>query len=333
MRAALLLAGLALQACSGPAGRGGPGAAPTARRLSIATGGTGGVYYILGGAMARVLSRDLPGLQATAEVTSASVENLHFVADGSADLGFSLADSAHDAAQGRGKFPEALPVVALASLYDNVTHVVSREEAGLAAVADLRGRRVSTGSPNSGTELIAERVLSAAGLEAGRDLKRERLGVAESAAALKDGRIDAFFWSGGLPTAAVLELAATPGTRLRLISDAALVPPLVAAHGPLYAVTTIPDNLYPHTRGVQASAVRTLLVARRDLPEDLAYAITRLLFDKKEELAAAHPMARQLDPRAAARAPIPVHPGAARYYREQGVWAAPSANPSPGPPP
>jgi TRAP transporter TAXI family solute receptor len=319
MSAARLLGALALAAvaCSRPS-------TATARRLSIATGGTGGVYYVLGGALARVLSRDLPGLQATAEVTSASIENLHFVADGSADLGFSLADSAHDAAQGRGKFPEPLPIVALASLYDNVTHIVTRDEAGLASVTDLRGHRVSTGSPNSGTEVIAERILEAAGLDPTRDLRRERLGAAESAAALKDGRLDAFFWSGGLPTASVVELAATPGTRLRLLSDAPLVPKMVAAHGPHYGVARIPDGLYPGTKGVEASSVRNVLVAHRDLPEDLAYQITRLLFAKKDELAAAHPMARALDPKAAVLSPVPLHPGAIRYYKEQGVWPSPS---------
>jgi uncharacterized protein len=320
-RAAALLA-IVLAACSRPGPGASPGPGATERRLSIATGGTGGVYYVYGGALARVLSREVPGLEVTAEVTAASVENLHFVSDGSADLGFSLGDTAHDAAQGRGRFPQPLPVTALASLYDNVTHVVSREEAGLAAVTDLRGRRVSTGSPNSGTEVIAERVLAAAGLDPARDLRRERLGVAESSAALKDGRLDAFFWSGGLPTAAVTELAATPGTRLRLISDAPWVERMVAAHGPHYAIARIPDDLYPGTRGVEASSVRNVLIAHRDLPEDLAYQITRLLFAKKDELAAAHPMARALDEKVAVRTSLPLHPGAIRYYRERGVWPA-----------
>ncbi len=310
-----VLAGLALltvaAACS---------SAPQTQRLSIATGGTGGVYYVYGGALAQVLSRNLAGVEATAEVTAASVENLSFLAQGSADLGFSLADTAADAVAGRGRFPSALPVCALASLYDNVTHIVVATGSPARTVADLRGRRVSTGSPNSGTEVIAERVLEAAGLDPARDVTTERLGASESAAALKDGKIDAFFWSGGLPTAAVMELAATPGVSIRLLSDADLVPRLTDAHGPLYGVLEVPEGVYRGVPAVRVSTVRNLMMVRRDMPDDLAYRITRLLFEKKAELAAAHAAARDLDPARAAVAPVPFHPGAIRYFREAGVW-------------
>lgn len=294
-----------------------------AQRLSIATGGTGGVYYVYGGALAQVLSRHLQGVEATAEVTAASVENLSFLAQGSADLAFSLADSAADAVAGRGRFPSALPVCALASLYDNVTHIVVPADGPVRTVSDLRGRRVSTGSPNSGTEVIAERVMKAAGLDPARDVTPERLGVSESAAALKDGRIDALFWSGGLPTAAVMELAATPGFRVRLVSDADLVPRLTEAHGALYGVLDVPEGAYRGTPGARVSTVRNLMMVRRDMPEDLAYRITRLMFERKADLAAAHPAARDLDPARAAVGPVPFHPGAIRYFREAGVWKQP----------
>jgi TRAP transporter TAXI family solute receptor len=311
----LALAGLAA-ACSSPGSE--------AQRLSIATGGTGGVYYVYGGALAQVLSRHLPGVEATAEVTAASVENLNFLAQGSADLAFSLADTAADAVAGRGRFASPLPVCALASLYDNVTHVVVLADSPIRSVADLRGRRVSTGSPNSGTEVIAERVLKAAGLDPARDLTPERLSVSESAAALKDGRVDAFFWSGGLPTAAVMELAATPGVSIRLLSDADLVPRLTQEHGALYGVLDVPEGAYRATPAARVSTVRNLMMVRRDMPEDLAYRITRLLFERKAELAAVHPAARDLDPARAAVAPVPLHPGAVRYFREVGAWKDPS---------
>ena len=315
MRPVSCLAALALAAgCS---------SGPQTQRLSIATGGTGGVYYVYGGALAQVLSRNLPGVEATAEVTAASVENLNFLAQGSADLGFSLADTAADGVAGRGRFPSALPVCALASLYDNVTHIVVPADSAVRAVADLRGRRVSTGSPNSGTEVIAERVLKAAGLDPARDITPERLGVSESAGALKDGKIDAFFWSGGLPTAAVTELAATPGLAIRLVSDADLVPRLNEAHGPLYGLLDVPEGAYRGTQSVRVSTVRNLMMVRRDMPDDLAYRITRLMFEKKGELAATHPAARDLDPARAAVAPVPFHPGAIRYFREAGFWKDP----------
>lgn len=266
-----------------------------------------------------MLSDALAGVSATAEVTAASVENLDFLEQGSADLAFTLADTASDAVRGQGRFDRPLRVQALASLYRNATHVGVRAEGPLRAVADLRGRRVSTGAPNSGTEVIAERVLQAAGLDAARDLARERLGASESAAALEDGRIDAFFFSGGVPTAAVLELAATPGFALRLLSDAAHVPALVARHGPLYATMTIPAGTYPGVAAVEVSSVLNLLVCRAELDEELAYRITRALFAHRDELATAHPAARELDARVAASgSPIPYHPGALRYYRELG---------------
>jgi TRAP transporter TAXI family solute receptor len=312
-----LLVALAVGGCSSAP----PGA--TSQRLSIATGGTGGVYYVYGGALAQVLSRNLDGVEATAEVTAASVENLNFLAQGSADLAFSLADTAADATAGRGRFPSPLPVVAIASLYDNVTHVVVRADSPIRAIADLKGKRVSLGSPNSGTEIVAGRVLGAAGLDAARDVTPERLGVSESAEALEDGRIDAFFFSGGLPTAAILELAATPGVHLRLISDADLVPKLTAAYGPLYDVLEVPAGAYKDTPAARVSIVRNLMMVRRDMPDDLAYRITRLLFEKKAELAAVHPAAGELDPKRAAVAPVPFHPGAVRYYREVGVWSDP----------
>lgn len=293
------------------------------QRLSIATGGTGGVYYVYGGALAQVLSRNLQGVEATAEVTAASVENLNFLAQGSADLAFSLADTAADAVAGRGRFEAPLPVCTLASLYDNVTHIVVIADGPVRAVADLRGRRVSLGSPNSGTEVIAERVLKAAGLDPARDVTPERLGASESAGALKDGKIEAFFWSGGLPTAAVMELAATPGMSIRLLSDADLVPRLNAAHGPLYGVLDVPEGVYRGTPGSRVSTVRNLMMVRKDMPEDLAYRITRLMFEKKAELAAVHPAARDLDPARAAVAPVAFHPGAIRYFREAGVWQDP----------
>jgi TRAP transporter TAXI family solute receptor len=308
---------LGLAACSSAP----PGA--TSRRLSIATGGTGGVYYVYGGALAQVLSRNLPGVEATAEVTAASVENLDFLAQGSADLAFSLADTASDAVAGRNRFKAPLPVCALASLYDNVTHVVVRADAPIRSVAELKGRRVSLGSPNSGTEVIADRVLRAAGLDPARDVTPERLGGSESAEALKDGRIDAFFFSAGLPNAAVMELAATPGVPVRMLSDGDLAPRLSAAHGPLYGVLDVPADTYKGVPAARVTIVRNLLMARCDLTEDLAYRITRLLFEKKADLAAVHPAARDLDPARSSVAPVPVHPGAIRYYREAGAWKEP----------
>ena len=208
---------------------------PRPQFISIATGGTGGVYYPYGGGLAKVLNDSLPNIRATAEVTAASVDNLKFIRDGKADVAFALADTVADAAAGRGAFEgRSVPVAALAVLYSNYTHVVTLQSSGITTIAGLRGRRVSTGSPGSGTEVIAFRVLRAAGLNPDADVTRQGLGASESADSLKDGKIDAFFWSGGLPTAAVQDLAHSQGITIGLIPTGDLVAALQREHGDLY---------------------------------------------------------------------------------------------------
>jgi TRAP transporter TAXI family solute receptor len=288
--------------------------------ISIATGGTGGVYYPYGGGLAKVLNESLPGIRATAEVTAASVDNLKFIRDGKADIAFALADTVADAAAGRGAFEGApVPVAGLAILYSNYTHVVTLESSGIANIAGLRGRRVSTGSPGSGTEVIAFRILRAAGLNPDRDVSRQGLGASESADSLKDGKIDAFFWSGGLPTAAVQDLSHSQGISIRLLPTAALVDGLRSAHGPLYFPLTIPPGTYPDVNtAIDVVGVANILVVNQAMPEQLAYDITRVLFEKQPELAQIHPEARNLSlPSASTGSPVEFHPGAMRYFKEK----------------
>lgn len=287
--------------------------------VSIATGGTGGVYYPYGGGIAKVLNENLPGIRATAEVTAASVDNLKLIRDGKADIAFALADTLADAVAGRGSFAGApVPAASLAVLYSNYTQIATRAMAGITSVAGLRGLTVSTGSPGSGTEVIAFRVLRAAGLDPDRDIRRQGLGVSESADAFKDGKVDAFFWSGGLPTAAIQDLTHTKGIVVRLIPSADLVPALQKQYGDLYFPLEIPPGAYPRiSTAVPVVGVANVLVVNRSMPEQLAYDITRLLFEKQAELAAIHPEARNLSRETAANgSPADLHPGAARYYRE-----------------
>ena len=205
------------------------------KTMSIGTGGTGGVYYPLGGAVANVLSKSLPNVQATAEVTGGSVDNLKLIGAGQSELGFTMADAALDALQGEDKFKSGkLPLQALLVVYPNRMHVVTVEGTGIETMADLKGKRVSTGSPGGATEVMAFRVIEAAGLDKDKDMKRERLGVAESVNAIKDRKIDAFFWVGGIPTAAVTDLAATPGLKMKLIDHGDLAEKMNAKYGKLY---------------------------------------------------------------------------------------------------
>lgn len=298
----------------------GCGEGSSAQFLSIATGGTGGVYYPYGGGIAKVLNENLPNVRATAEVTAASVDNLKLIRDGKADIAFTLADTAADAVHGRGAFDGSpVPVATLAVLYTNYTHVATLAQKGFTSVADLRGKTISTGSPGSGTEVIALRVLRAAGLDPDKDVTRQGLGVSESAGALKDGKIDAFFWSGGLPTAAIQDLAHSQGISLRLLPSAEFVPALKVEYGELYFPLEIPAGAYRGIAApVQVVGVANLLVVNASMPEQLAYDITRVIFEKREELAAIHPEAAKLSlDTATVGSPAPIHPGAARYFREK----------------
>src|SRR5258707_3290184 len=214
--------------------------------MSIGTGGTGGVYYPLGGAVANVLSKNLPNVQATAEVTGGSIDNLKLIASGQSEMAFTMADAALDAMQGQDKFKSGkLPLQALLVVYPNRMHVVTVEGAGIETMADLKGKRVSTGSPGGATEVMAFRVIEAAGLDKDKDMKRERLGAAESVHAIKDRKIDAFFWVGGLPTAAVTDLGATPGVKIKLVDHADVVEKMNAKYGALYVRDVIPAKTYP----------------------------------------------------------------------------------------
>ncbi len=295
-------------------------------RLSIVTGGTGGVYYPLGGGLANVLSRSIPGLEATAEVTSASVDNIKLVGAGKADVAFTLADTAADGFNGVGKFKEKVPVRAIAVLYANKSQWVTVEGTGVNRMQDLKGRRIATGAPGSGTETIALRILEAYGIDPEKDVKREKLSVAESVNALKDRKIDAFFWSGGVPTAAVTDLAATPGMKIKLLDHADAVPNLVKKYGPLYVKGTIPAKAYPgQEKDAAVADVWNLLVVNAKMDEKLVHDIVKATFEHKADLAAVHSEANNLDlsKQLEIGSPVPFHPGATRYFAEKGLKPKP----------
>lgn len=291
-------------------------------RLSILTGGTGGVYFILGGGLAKLISLNIPNVEATAEVTSASVDNMRLIGAKRADLALTLADTAFDAFKGLEAFKgNPVPAVTLTPLYDNYNHLVTIEGSGINTIADLKGKRVSVGSPGSGTEVTALRLLETAGLNPDRDIRKDRLGVAPSVDALRDRKIDAFFWSGGLPTSAVLDLAVTPGLRIKLIPLDSLLPALQKKYGNIYFKASIAKEYYVGLpANVPTVGVVNLLVVHKDFDTGLAYQITKLIFEKRPELAQVHQEAANIRlVNLAERAILPVHPGAARYFKERGV--------------
>ena len=297
--------------------------AAQAQNISIATGGTGGVYYPLGGGLAAVLSKYVPGMQATAEVTGGSVANMQLVGTGKSYIAFTQADAAIDALKGQDKFAgKPIPVRTLAVLYPNRMHVVSIEGTGITKMADMKGKRVSTGSGGSATEVFAFRVIEAAGLDKDKDMKRERLGVAESVNALKDRKIDAFFWVGGLPTAAVTDLANSPGVKIKMIDIAHLVPEMAKKHGSIYIKDVIPQRTYKGMEADnQAATVTNLLAVHADMDNKTAYTITKTLWEHRVDLVRVHAEAVNIKPenQKTENSSIPWHPGAIKFFAELGI--------------
>ena len=291
-------------------------------KISITTGGTGGVYYPLGGGMANSLSKNVPGLQATAEVTGGSVDNLKLIGSGKSEVGFAMVDAASDAAQGLDKFKgNKVPAKTLMVLYPNRMQVVTIEGSGINTMADLKGKRVSTGSPGSGVEVMTLRVLEAMGIDPKKDIKQERLGAAESVNAIKDRKIDAFFWVGGVPTAALTDLAATPGIKMKLVDHAQFVDAMNKKYGPLYVKATIEPGSYAgQDKPVTNIDVWNILVASDKLSDKMAYDIVKTLFEKKADLVAVHQEAKNIELKNQSIAtPLPMHAGAKKYFEEKGV--------------
>jgi TRAP transporter TAXI family solute receptor len=291
--------------------------------IAIATGGTGGVYYPLGGGMANILTKYVPGYAATARVTGGSVDNLKLIGSKQSEVAMVMVDAALDALKGEDKFKgNKVDVRTLMVLYPNRMHVVSIEGKGIEKMSDLKGKRVSTGSPGSATEVMAFRVIEAAGLDKDKDMKRERLGVAESTNALKDGKIDAYFWVGGLPTAGVTDLAATPGVKIKLVDHADVLDKMNTKYGGIYSADVIPAKTYPgQDTDNKITSVQNILVSNASLPDQVAYEIVKTFIEHKADLVAVHGEAKniEIDKQVTANSAIPWHPGAVKYFTEKGV--------------
>ncbi|MEU7934434.1 TAXI family TRAP transporter solute-binding subunit [Micromonospora echinofusca] len=286
-------------------------------RIFLATGNTTGVYYQLGGGYADVISRHLPGYEARAEPTGASVENINRLASGDMELAFSLADTAADAVAGRGAF-EGQPqqVRALARVYSNYTHVIVRANAKITKLSGLRGKRVSTGSPKSGTDIIAGRLLTAAGLDPDRDVVRATLSLPETVKRMRAGTLDAMFFSGGLPTPGIADLLASAPGKYALLPIADLMEPLTARHGSVYTTAELPKEVYRTRSATPTVTVANVILVSADMPDQLAYDLTRLLFAYQADLVKVHPEAGNFTQQSASGTdPIPLHPGAARFYQ------------------
>jgi TRAP transporter TAXI family solute receptor len=311
--AALVLAGCGGRQQAEPAAPGGPtdAASCTASpgQITIATGNSTGVYYALGGGLASLISGNTP-IKATAAETGASVQNIQQLVAGEYNIAFSLADTAADAVAGTGSFTAPQDIQALARIYSNYTHVVVSKASGITSMADFRGKRISTGSPKSGTEVIANRLLQAAGLNPETDVQPQRLELGKTVDGMKDGSIDGFVWSGGLPTGGVTDLFTSMRDQVQFIDITPLLPALKDIN-PVYAQGTVPAAAYGTPADVPTIVVPNLLLVRKDFPAGDACAITKLIFEKKADLEKVHVAAKELDPKVAVdTAPVELAPGA-----------------------
>ncbi|MDA0165110.1 TAXI family TRAP transporter solute-binding subunit [Solirubrobacter ginsenosidimutans] len=303
-----VLAALALAGCVQLTAH---GASTPRGRVVIAAGGTTGVYYAYAQALAHELEARAPDLRVDVVATSGSMENLRKVDDGEATLAFTAADAAAVATEGAAPFARRVPITALARVYDDYLHVVVPASSGVRSIAQLSGRTVSIGPSASGTRLIAERLLG----EREGKLHDVGLSLDASVAALRDGSIAAFFWSGGLPTPGVEALSREEPVRLLALDR--LVDRLQARYGASYRAAAIPSGTYGLARQVSTLAVPNLIVAPAGADAALIRLVVATLFERRAAIARAVPAAVALDRRAAIEtAPVPLHAAALRWFRD-----------------
>ncbi|MCX7363796.1 MAG: TAXI family TRAP transporter solute-binding subunit [Alphaproteobacteria bacterium] len=293
-----------------------------AQQFSIATGTTGAVYYPLGGAMANILSKKVPGWAVTAEATAGSVANMHMIRDGKAEMALTQCDTAYDAIKGLDKFV-GKPVESrtLCVVYPNLVHFVTMEGTGINKLSDIKGKRISTSAPVSGSEVMAQRAMEELGLK-NTDIKRERLAPAESTNAMKDGKLDGYFFNGGPPVAAITDLAATQGIKIKLIDTAELVPALNKKYGPVFSASKIKAKSYPNqNEDVPVIAIWNILIVPAKMPDAQAYTIIKTLWENHPDLLATHKATTDMvaENQKTANSSVPFHPGALKYFAEKGI--------------
>jgi TRAP transporter TAXI family solute receptor len=288
--------------------------------INVLTGGTSGVYYPLGVTMSRLIGNAIPDAKVSVQSTKASVENLNLLQQGRGELAFTLGDSLSDAWKGNkdAGFPAPLRKLrAVGGIYSNYIQIVASADSGIKTLADLKGKRISVGAPKSGTELNARAVLKAAGITYGDFAKVEYLPFGESVELMKNRQLDVTLQSAGLGVSSLRDLATSqkivvvpiPADVVKKIGDAA------------YQPATIPANTYDgQDHDVPTAAIQNFLVTREGVSADVVYKMTKAVFENKDALVAAHTAAKGIDKANAVKSlPVPLHPGAEKYFKEIGV--------------
>jgi hypothetical protein len=311
---------LCLALAAGMALATGAALAQQAQFINILTGGQSGVYYPLGVALSQIFGKAIPNARSTAQVTKASAENLNLLQAGRGELAFALGDAVSDAWKGDAEagFKTKLDKLrGLSATYNNYIQIVASADSGIKTLADLKGKRVSVGAAKSGTELNARAILKAAGLSYADLGKVEYLPFGESVELMKNRQLDATLQSAGLGVASIRDLA----TAVKIV--VVPVPPEVVAKvgDPAYQTAVIPANTYTgQTADVPTAAIPNFLVTHAGVPDALVYQMVKAMYDNLDTLRAAHNAAKAIQRENAVKGmPIPLHPGAEKYYREVGV--------------
>jgi TRAP transporter TAXI family solute receptor len=305
------------------------GAQPKQEKLSfsIVTGGTGGVWYPLGGAIGGIIGKHVPNAEATSEATTAAIDNMKLLGAGKAGMAFAY--DYHIGWANDGKVPGISAkhnIRLVMGFYEQPLHIVTKDGMGITSLMQLKGKRVSVGAPNSGTEEQADYVLKALGIDWNKDIKKEKLGAGESVSALKDGKIDAFFWSGAIPTASIIDMASTPGAKMVLLPvGGETAARIMKANPGVFHKTVFPKGCYAGVDSdIDAIAITAVLQAMDTFPADRLYQILNAIFDNKAELSAVWKGAAALTPQKAVGLVTPdalkyLHPGAQKFFKEKGV--------------
>jgi TRAP transporter TAXI family solute receptor len=285
-------------------------------RIAIGTGGTGGLFYVIGAGMAEIINEDMKNATARAEVTGASVENIRRIAADQMTMGFSSSSTLYEAKEGIGAFDKPQPVAAIAYLYPAVLQIATTADSGIKTMADLGGKTVSLGPPGSNAAVLAERLLKTYGVFNQKNARF--LSYSEGTNALRNGNVDAVVVLAGAPTAALIDLAAQRDMRLIPIEQNKVAELL--NEYPFYQVHEIPAGTYKgQDKPVQVINDPATLFTKADADADLVYNITKSIFSNLDELGEVHPQAKKISVKSAPNAPIALHPGAKRFFAEQGA--------------
>jgi len=286
------------------------------KQMTIGTASMGGAYYPVGTGIASLINKYVPGTDVRVEVTGGSVENPRLVGGGETDLAITNAGPGFAAYKGNKPYPKAFPILSLGYMYPSTLHMVTRQDTGIKTLTDLKGKRVGCGVAGGGTILMMKRIFPLIGMSI-KDIKPSYIGYRDASLAVQDGNLDATFVLAGAPASAIMELGMRRPIRFIEIKQET-VDAFVKKY-PFYTGVVVPKAFYKTPGDVLAVGAGNLLIVHKDMDAELAYKITAATFGHVDEFRKVHPSAKVISLENAVNSPVPLHPGAARFYKEKGI--------------